>query len=87
MSDQSIDALMARAIQADAVRTPIGGVDRHAGSTGVPGRLRGAAGDRCPYVLVGHTLAEVHASLPHGLERSDRQPSDPSEVVEAWFPA
>jgi hypothetical protein len=39
-----------------------------------------------PYILVGHTLAEIHARLPQGLERSDRQPSDPPDVVEVWFP-
>jgi hypothetical protein len=36
------------------------------------------------YVLLGHTLAEVHAQLPPGLERSERRPSDPPEMVEVW---
>jgi hypothetical protein len=39
-----------------------------------------------PYILLGHTLAELQASLPPGLVRSKRQPSDPPKVVEAWFP-
>ena len=38
------------------------------------------------YILLGHTLAELHATLPPGLERSERQPSDPPEVLEVWFP-
>jgi hypothetical protein len=38
-----------------------------------------------PYILLGHTLAELHAALPPSLERSKRQPSDPPEVVEVWF--
>jgi hypothetical protein len=39
-----------------------------------------------PYLLLGHTLAEVQTQLPPGLERSERQPSDPPEVVEVLFP-
>lgn len=39
------------------------------------------------YVVVGHSLPEVTAQLPPGLTRSDRQPADPPEVVEMWFPA
>jgi hypothetical protein len=38
-----------------------------------------------PYILLGHTLAEVHANLPPNLVRSGRQPSDQPEVVEAWL--
>jgi hypothetical protein len=40
-----------------------------------------------PYILIGHTLPELTAQLPRGMTRSDRQPSDPPEVVEVWFPA
>jgi hypothetical protein len=40
-----------------------------------------------PYALVGHTLAELRAQLPPGLERVERQPADPANVVEVWFPA
>jgi hypothetical protein len=39
-----------------------------------------------PYILIAQTLAEIHANLPSGLVRSERQPSDPLEVVEIWFP-
>jgi hypothetical protein len=39
-----------------------------------------------PYVLRGRTLAEVQAQLPPGLERTERQPSYPPEVMEIWFP-
>jgi hypothetical protein len=34
-----------------------------------------------------HTLAELEAQLPPGLECVVRQPADPPEVVEVWFPA
>ena len=40
-----------------------------------------------PYVLLANTLAEVHARLPPYLVRSERQPADPLEVVEIWYPA
>ena len=40
-----------------------------------------------PYVLRGHTLAEVQAQLPSGLTRTERQPSDLPEVVKAWLPS
>jgi hypothetical protein len=40
-----------------------------------------------PYVLVADTLAEIHAQLPPHLVRAGRQPADPPEVVEIWFPA
>jgi hypothetical protein len=42
---------------------------------------------RSPYVLVADTLAEVHAQLPLCLTRAERQPADPPEMVEIWFPA
>jgi hypothetical protein len=35
-----------------------------------------------PYVLPADTLAGPHSQLPTGLDRSERQPSDPPEVVE-----
>jgi hypothetical protein len=38
-------------------------------------------------VLVADTLAEIHAQLPPRLVRAGRQPADPPEVVEIWFPA
>jgi hypothetical protein len=30
-----------------------------------------------PYILVGHTLTEVRAQLPPGMERTERQPVPP----------
>jgi hypothetical protein len=38
------------------------------------------------YILLGHTLAELHAQLPAGLERASRQPGGLPEVAEVWFP-
>ena len=37
-----------------------------------------------PYVLLAGTLGALHAQLPLGLVRSERQPSDPPEIVETW---
>jgi hypothetical protein len=37
--------------------------------------------------MLADTLAGLHAQLPTGLARADRQPADPPEVVEVWFPA
>ena len=33
-----------------------------------------------------NTLAEIHAQLPAELARAGRQPTNPPEVVESWFP-
>lgn len=90
MQYQIVDAVMARAIQSDATRShPLFAWIVLRGLPEYPGAFvaRLAADTSTPYILVGHTLAEVHASLPQGLERSDRQPSDPPDVVEVWFPA
>jgi hypothetical protein len=38
------------------------------------------------YILLAHSLAEIQACLPPGLVRSERQPSDQPEVIEAWSP-
>jgi hypothetical protein len=88
MDDQIINAEMARSLHADAVRTsPLVGwiVMRdppdHAGK--FVARLVTAAAS--PYVLIADTLAEIHAALPPGLTRSDRQPADLPDVVEVWF--
>jgi hypothetical protein len=35
-----------------------------------------------PYVVVSTTLEELRAQLPAGLRRSERQPADPSDLVE-----
>ena len=37
-----------------------------------------------PYILLADTLPGLQAQLPIGLARSERQPSDPLEVVEVW---
>ena len=89
MPDQIIDAVMARALQADAVRIhPLVGWIVMRDQTEHPGLLvaRLVGDTSTPYVLQGATLGKIRASLPPGLERSERQPSDPAEVVEVWFP-
>jgi hypothetical protein len=40
-----------------------------------------------PYVLQADSLAEIHAQLPPGLVRSERQPAEPPDLVEIWFAA
>jgi hypothetical protein len=89
MQYQIIDAVMACAIQADAARAhPLFAWIIMRSLPEYPGSLvaRLVTETPTPYILLGHTLAEVQAQLPPGLERSDRQPADPPEVVEAWFP-
>jgi hypothetical protein len=90
MSDQIIDAAMARALHADAcrdnslvawivIRDPPDYPDKFIARLATTGPL--------PYVLIGETLAAVQEQLPPGLVRSERQPVNPPEVVELWFPA
>jgi hypothetical protein len=89
MSYQIIDAVMARALQQDAARThPLFAWIILQDLPEYPGALvaRLVTDAPTPYILLGHTLAEMHASLPPGLARSERQPSDQPEVVEVWFP-
>ena len=57
--DQIVDAIMARAIQADAART---------------------------HLLLALIVMQEEPPMPPGLVQSDRQPADPPEVVELWFP-
>ena len=88
MSDQIIDALMTCAIHADAARThPLVGWIVMQDQPDYPDEMiaRLVTDAPTPYVLRGHTLAEVQAQLPPGLERLERQPSDPPEVVEVWL--
>ena len=90
MQYQIVDAVMAHALQADAARShPLFAWIVMRDLPEYPGAFvaRLVTDTPTPYILIGQTLAEVHASLPHGLERSDRQPADPAEVVEMWFPA
>jgi hypothetical protein len=89
MSDQIIDALTACAVQADASRThPLVGWIVMRDQPDYPDELiaRLVTDTPTPYVLRGHTLAEVQAQLPPGLTRTERQPSYPPEVVEFWQP-
>ena len=90
MADRIADAAMARALHADACRSHalVGWVvmrDPPEHPDKVVARL--VTETPSPYVLVADTLAEVHARLPAALARSERQPADPPEVVEIWFPA
>jgi hypothetical protein len=87
--DQIIDAAMAQSIQADAERThPLLAWIVMRDEEAYPGEFlaRLVTDGVTPYVLLADTLGGLHAQLPPGLERSDRQPADPPEVVEVWFP-
>lgn len=89
MPYQIIDSVMAQALQADAARThPLLAWIILRDVAEYPGALvaRLTTDAPSPYVLLGHTLSELRAQLPPGLVRSDRQPADPPEVVEVWFP-
>jgi hypothetical protein len=90
MPDQIIDAVMARSIQADAVRThPLAAWVIVRDAIDYPGDLvaRLVTDVLTPYVLRADSLAGLHAQLPPGLARAERQPSDPPEVVEVWVSA
>jgi len=90
MSDQIIDAVMARSIQADAVRThPLAAWVSVRDTVDYPGDLvaRLVTDGLTPYVLRADNLAGLHAQLPPGLARVARQASDPPEVVEVWVSA
>jgi hypothetical protein len=38
-----------------------------------------------PYVLLADTLTGLQDQLPLGLARVERQPADPSDLVETWL--
>ena len=89
MADQVIDAAMARGLHADACRSHalVGWVvtrDPPEHPDKVVARL--VTDTPSSYLLVADTLAGIHAQLPPRLVRTERQPSDPPEVVETWFP-
>jgi hypothetical protein len=89
MRYQIVDAVMARSLQDDAARNhPLFAWVIMWNLPEFPGAFvaRLATDAPTPYILLGHTLAEVQAQLPPGLERSGRQPSDPPAVLEVWFP-
>ena len=90
MPYQIIDAVMAQAIQEDTARThPLFAWIVMRDVPKYPGAFvaRLVADAPTSYALLRHTLAELQAQLPPGLECVVRQPADPPEVVEAWFPA
>ena len=90
LSDQIIDAVMARSIQADAVRThPLAARVIVRDQIDCPGKLvaRLVTDVLTPYVLPADTLAGLHAQLPPGLVRLERQPPDPPKIVETWVAA
>jgi hypothetical protein len=87
--DQIIDAEMARSIQTDVARAhPLLAWVVTRNEAAHPGQYvaRLVTDAITPYVLLAHTLGELHAKLPPGLVRSDHLPSDPGIVVEVWFP-
>jgi hypothetical protein len=89
MRDQIIDAVIARAIHADAVRPhPLVGWIVMWDQPDYPDEMiaRLVTDGPTSYILLGHMLAEVQVQLPPDLQRSERQPSDPPEVVEVWLP-
>jgi hypothetical protein len=90
MQIQIIDPATARAVQGDAARThPLFAWVVMRDLPNYPGAFVARLVTDAPtaYVLIGQTLSDVRAQLPPGLERTERQPSDPAVVVEVWFPA
>ena len=88
MSDQIIDAVMARGLHTDACRTYalVGWVVMQ-DAPEYPDKFiaRLVTDAPSPYLLLADTLAELHGQLPPHLVRKGRQPVDPPEVVEIWF--
>jgi hypothetical protein len=88
--DLIIDAAMAGALQADAIRKhPLVAWIIARDDVSYPGKFvaRLMTSGPTPSVMRADTLADLRAQLPAGLAREDRQPADPPEVVEVWFPA
>lgn len=88
MNNQVVTPEMARAIHADAVRGHMmfgwvvwAGNGRHQGK--LVARL--VTSSPSIYLLVAETLGELRAMLPPGLNRSERQPADPPDVIEMWW--
>ncbi|HXE18657.1 MAG TPA: hypothetical protein VN629_03530 [Castellaniella sp.] len=89
MPDRIVDAARARSLHAHALRIdPLAGWVVMRDPPAYPAKIVAhlVIGTPSSYVFVADTLAEIHAMLPSGLVRSDRQPADPPEVLEAWFP-
>lgn len=88
MSDQIIDAGMARSLHNEAVRVhPLVAWGVMEDQSEHPGKLvaRLIAPTPSAYVLVADTLAELRAQLPPGLTHSEPPPGGPLGVVEMWF--
>jgi hypothetical protein len=88
--DHIIDAVRAQSIHADAVRThPLAAWVIVRDQIDYPGDLvvRLVTDVLTPYVLLADTLAGLHAQLPLGLVRLERQAADPPEIVETWISA
>jgi hypothetical protein len=89
ISDQVIDAVTAQALHADACRDhPVAGwvVMRDQPEPGMFIARLVTDAPTC-YVLRADSLAEIHAHLPSGLLRSERQLTEPPDLVEIWFAA
>jgi hypothetical protein len=88
--DQIIDAVMALALQADAIRTHplMAWIVMHDEAIW-PGAFvaRLVTDAATPYVLLADTLAGLRDQLPPGLTWTDRQPTDSPEIMEVWFPS
>jgi hypothetical protein len=88
MSDQIIDAAAAQGLHTYATRIypQVGWIvmrDQAEYSNKFVARLTNNT--PTPYILLADSIAALHAQLPPGLVRSERQPVDPPEVVEMWF--
>jgi hypothetical protein len=90
VTDQIVDAAMARSLYQDSLRTHVLAAwlvlhdDPH-----YPGRFvaRLVAAGPSPYVLMADTLAQLQAQLPPDMVRAERQPADPPGVLEVWYSA
>jgi hypothetical protein len=90
MPDQIVDAAMASALQTDVMRThPLVAWVVTRDEVAYPGEFVARLMTSVPtsYVMLADSLVGLQAQFPFGLTRVDRQPADPPEVVEVWFPA
>jgi hypothetical protein len=88
MEDEVIDAVLARGINADAVRRePTVGWVVMRDHWDYPGKVVARLVTTAPslFVLVADTLGELRSQLPSGLSRSEPVPNDLPCVIEIWF--
>jgi hypothetical protein len=87
VSDQVVDTETAQALTTDVCRDHglVGWVVVRDQPSPGAFTARLAAGAPTTYVVQAETLADLQAALPAGLERSERQPNDPPDLVEVWF--